>query len=420
MPRGKIFLGLIIILFILAGCALPNAPSTPTNPTKPPVSTPGQGLHFGSFPINRPSPTPTTVPTAVTPKPNATTAPGTNPLTPSTALPSTPSLGYLTNNKELAERKLLAAQGKEPHKSAVNQFLSYISNQKSDAPSPQEPLDIPDTGGPFRDDTAAAYDFALAYGLTNDIAYAQKARTFINAWVQTTKTTRNTCRDSGSCQTSLIIGRTAPGFVFAADLIKQSGVWSANDDQIFKSWLRNIILPTASERSNNWGDAGTFMRVVVSDYIGDTAEFEAAIVKWKAMIDPNDTLDTVARINDDGSIPEETRRGPQGIDYTQEALQYKLAVAFIAARRGVDIWSFDSGRLKRAVDYVAPFVLNPSTWPWANADSDNVSIYPLWEIAYQKWQDSLYKPVIQKERPWGYKNWHAAVRWATLTNGEPF
>jgi hypothetical protein len=314
--------------------------------------------------------------------------------------------GYLGGDAELSQRAQLAAQGVEPYKSAVSDVVGFANGKLGTSPAPQEPLNISGTTGPFVDDTATAYGLALAYKVTGNVKYAQKSRDFIMAWVQKTKTTVNTCPDSGSCQTSLIIGRAGPGFVFAAQLIKPAGVFSAADDQAFKSWLRTVILPTASTRTNNWGDAGTFLRAAVTDYLGDAAGFNAAIAKWKSLVD---------LIASDGHIPEETRRGTSGINYTQEALDYKIAVAVIAQRRGIDLWSY--GRFKLAADYVAPYVLKPSSWPWASGAS--ATIHPLWEVAYQHWRSAAYKPIIQLRRPFGADG-HSAVRWVTLTNGIPF
>ena len=314
--------------------------------------------------------------------------------------------GYLGSTAELQQRKQLAAQGVAPYKAAVSDALSFANGKLSSNPSPQNPLNISGTTGPFVDDTAAAYGLALAYSTTGDLKYAKKSRDYIMAWVNTTKSTQNTCTNSGSCQTSLIIGRVAPAFVFAANLIKPSGAFSAADDTAFRAWLRTVILPTASERINNWGDAGTFMRIAVTDYLGDAAGFSKAVAKWKSLVD---------LIASDGHIPEETRRGSSGLNYTQEALDYKVAAAVIAQRRGVDLWSY--GRFKLAIDYVSKYVLNPSAWPWASGASS--SIHPLWEVAYQRWQNPAYKPIIEKRRPYGSTG-HSAVRWTTLTNGLPF
>ena len=114
------------------------------------------------------------------------------------------------------------------------------------------------------EDSSRAYGLALAWVATGDQRYATAAADLIRAWSTTTKTTRHTCPAGGDCQTSLIIGRTAPGFVFAADLLEGSGALSDADTAVFDQWLRDVILPTASVRDNNWGDAGTFARLAIA------------------------------------------------------------------------------------------------------------------------------------------------------------
>lgn len=92
MFRGKIFLYFAVV-FLLAGCTPSGAPAIPTNPANPPGSGPGQGLHFGSFPINRPSPTAGPNPTATlgpnTPTPTAAPPTPIEPLLPTSAPGST-------------------------------------------------------------------------------------------------------------------------------------------------------------------------------------------------------------------------------------------------------------------------------------------------------------------------------------------
>lgn len=361
------------------------------------------------------APVANTNPTSVPPSTNPTSAP--------TAVPSAPVIdaaapvgnivavqpssgGFVVSSVELQQRNQLATRGVDPYKSAVSDAVSFANGKLGSSPSPQQPLNISGTTGPFVDDTATAYGLALAYNATGDAKYAAKARDFIMAWVKTTTSTTNTCTDSGSCQTSLIIGRVAPGFVFAAEVIKPSGAFSSSDDQAFRNWLRTVILPTASERTNNWGDAGTFMRAAVTSYLGDSAGFNAAISKWKSLVD---------LIASDGHIPEEVRRGSSGLNYTQEALDYKIGVAIIAEHRGVNLW--DYGRFKLAVDYAAKYVVNPGSWPWASGVS--ATIHPLWEIAYQHWRSPAYVPIIKMRRPYGADG-HSALRWVTLTNGIPF
>ncbi len=222
--------------------------------------------------------------------------------------------GYLVSLSELRARAAAAAAGRQPEQAALADLLGWAETAVDTQPDPTEPLQIKGTTGPFVDDSATAYGLALAWGATGDIRYATAARGFVLAWAQRTRTLVGACPADGDCQTSLIVSRTAAGFVFAADLLATSGVFSAADDATFRDWLRTVILPAASERTNNWGDAGVFLRVVATDHLGDAAGFAAAIDTWRAQ------LDLVAP---DGHIPEEVRRGSAGLSYTQEALLYK-------------------------------------------------------------------------------------------------
>lgn len=150
---------------------------------------------------------------------------------------------------------------------------------------------------------------------------------------------------------------------------------------------------------------------VATDFLADSAGFAAAIGAWRTQ------LDLVAR---DGHIPEEVRRGSAGLSSSQEALLYKLAVARIAERRGIDLWDARGalgGTLLGAVDLVARSLAHPRRWPWARG----VTVpdpSPGWELAFAHWHDPAFVPVLGPRRPYGSVG-HSAIRWTTLTNGVP-
>ncbi len=321
-----------------------------------------------------------------------------------------PASGYLADRPEIEQRVAQARQGVEPYATALEELLAFAEEARFDDPRPKEPLNISGTDGPFVEDAAAAYGLALAYVATGDVAYAEAARRYLMAWATTNRTTRNTCTDRG-CQTSLIISRNAPAFVFAADLIEPSGVMSAADETTFRAWLRDVILPTASERDNNWGDAGTFTRIALNAYLGDGDGFDAAIARWREMID---------FLPADGHIPEEVRRESSGIMYTQEALQYKIGSAVMAARHGINLWDYqgkDGGTLRGAIDYLVSFFHSADRWPW-NDSAEFPRPSPMWELVYAQWPDPRYVELLKQERPFS-EDAHSAIRWTTLTNGIP-
>jgi hypothetical protein len=320
--------------------------------------------------------------------------------------------GYLVSLTELQARAAAAANGAQPEAAALADLLAWVPGALNGKPDPADPLRIDGTTGPFVDDSATAYGLALAWGATGDQRDAVAARAYVMAWAETTRTLVGACPGDGNCQTSLIVSRTAPGFAFAVDLLRTSGVFSEPDLTVFEDWLRAVILPAASERTNNWGDAGTFLRVVATDAIGDDAGFTAAIDAWRTQ------LDLVAA---DGHIPEEVRRGSAGLSYTQEALLYKLAVARIAERRGIDLWDYQGacgGSLHGAIDYAARYELAPAAWPW-QSHVDVPTAGPGWELAYAHWPEPAIATILAAVRPLGFTG-HSAVRWTTLTNGVPF
>lgn len=334
-------------------------------------------------------------------------------VTPPPSLPAVgaASIGYLVRPGDLSDRAQQASAGTEPLATARADLIEDADAALETSARPMVNLDIPGTEGPFVDDTASAYGLALAYAVTGDTRYAQGARDYIMAWVDTTETLVNACPEHGGCQTSLIVARTVPGLVFAADLIRPSKLLTAEDDAAFRTWLADLILPELPTRDGNWGDAGDFSRAAITDYLGDEEGFANALDEWRSRMDA---------VPSDGHLPDEVRRGEAGMSYTQEALQYKVAVARLAELRGVDLWSYvgkGGASLRTAVDLLTTYWSRPEDWPWdthVSVPSPN----PMWEIAYQHWQDPAWPPIFAEDRPYGGDG-HSAIRWTTMTNGIP-
>jgi alginate lyase len=328
------------------------------------------------------------------------------------SLPAALADGYLVSADELRERAALARDGIEPYRGAVDDLLAEAANALTRVPQPVNPLSP--RKDRFLDDTRDAYTLALAWVVTGDDRYARQSADFITAWVDGVHETRDTCPDTGGsdCATSLLVSRCAPAFVFAATLLEGSDALTVGDDERLRAWLSDLILPAASKRTNNWGDAGTFMRLAVADYVRDGAEFAAAIDDWRASMD---------LVTADGQIPEETRRGSLGLLYTQGAISYKVGAAVIAERRGVDLWNYEGsagGTLRAAIDTLATYWLDPTAWPWHDGRLSIPNVDPAWEFIYQRWPEPAYARIFAPARPLGATN-PSAIVWTTLTDGEP-
>ena len=343
-------------------------------------------------------------------------APKANPLKASQA-PSggiavaTDDRSFLVTADDLRARRAQAVAGLEPYRDAFDDLLQWARTATNTTPRPLQPLVVTDNDNELTDDATRAYGLAIAYAATGSEEYAVAARATIRAWVDKVQWTEDTCPDSGGCHTSLVIGRVGAGFPFAADLIAGSPSWTPDDRAALQSWLRKVLLPAASTRPNNWGDAGTFARVAIADYLDDDKAFDDAIGTWRSLLD---------LIEPDGRIPEEVRRGTAGISYTQEALGYKIAVARIAERRGLNLWDAvgaKGGSLRAAIDRLAYYWTRPSEWP--DATNPEVPVAgPAWEIAYAHWHDPIWIPIVESSRPYGDRG-HSALVFTTLTNGIP-
>ena len=339
-------------------------------------------------------------------------SPGQRPVAPALSpSPIAASDGYLVTVAELRKRAVDAGRGIGPYAAAVDDLMTWAAGAVRSSAHPVQPLVVAGNDNVLVDDATRAYGLGLGYAVSGDERYAVAAAATIRAWAQNVRWADDTCTDDGGCHTTLSISRAAPGFVFGAAMIADSAAWTADDETAFRSWLRTVILPAASERPNNWGDAGTFMRVVVADYLGDQGAFDRAIAKWRSLLD---------LIEANGRIPEESRRGTAGISYTQEALQYKVAVARIAELRGIDLWDAvgaQGATLKIALERLAYFSAHPDEWPDA-VDPEVPTPGPAWEIAYAHWPETAFVPFVQAVRPYGDRG-HSAIRWTTLTNGVP-
>ncbi|MFN8477919.1 MAG: hypothetical protein U0074_08920 [Kouleothrix sp.] len=89
--------------------------------------------------------------------------------------------GYLGSTPELAQRQQLASQGVEPYKSACSNALSFANGKLSSNPSPQNPLNISGTTGPFVTIPPPPTAWHSPTARPN-VAYAKKSRDFIMAW----------------------------------------------------------------------------------------------------------------------------------------------------------------------------------------------------------------------------------------------
>ena len=303
----------------------------------------------------------------------------------------------------------LADLERGPEAAGRDRLIDAADREIDRSPSATETLDAEETDDPFVGDAQAAWTLALARHVTGEERYGEAAARIVDDWVQTTTGLENACPDSGGCATSLMVSRAAPGLVFAVDLLRADGVMNSEDHAEFQRWLRRVILPAASDRDNNWGDAGTYLIAVVGAELADDKLLESAADRWRERID---------LIEPDGQIPEEIRRGDASLMYSQEALDYKVATADVLSRAGIDVWDARGARggtLVSALALVAAGIDEPGGWPGGEGDLRVPDPAGLWPIAADRWDRREFARLAADAVDLDGSG-HSAVLWTGITH----
>ena len=326
---------------------------------------------------------------------------------PFTVRPRDP-IGLITTPAELRATKALADAGIEPSQTAVRKLLADAGDGMQFVPCALA-HDPSEAGSDCLSDSARyAFVLALAYHLTNYSPYAEKAGTIIRNWY-TTLVAIDPQPPYDSNQPWLDWSRLAPAMTWAADLLESAPGWSETDRAQFRAMLVGKVLPMgqkASERNNNWADAGLVLRLTVAIYANIRSERAAATTRWKELLDYGMAAD--------GSLIEENRRGASGLGYNQVALSEKTVFAELLRRRGDgSLYDYRTPRgvgLKNGWDFLAPQAFSAynglCVWPYTTDHCVDYSSKTGWEIAYARWHAPAYivNGPIGLERPYRWVN----------------
>ena len=204
-------------------------------------------------------------------------------------------------------------------------------------------------------DAFNAYSCALAWQLSGEKKYASHALYFINAWSLINK-------KYSEYDGQLVISYTGTAMVMAAELMRNYQGWKKSDKQLFTKWLTSVFRKATNEiriKKNNWADWGRFGSSLADYYLDDTIDMDENIRLFKS--------DVFNKIDNDGHMPEETRRGANGIWYTYFSLAPMTAMAWVAYNAtGENLFLLQQNgcSLKTAVDYLLYYNQHFNEWKW--------------------------------------------------------
>lgn len=248
----------------------------------------------------------------------------------------------------------------------------------------------------------------LAYALTGNTSYADKAIQFINGWCIDSATymiPRYPYWNDGNFSSAMELANTMPAVYYGADLIWNYSGWNASKKDAFKTWVSTLVNETkwgdpciSNTGCNNWSHWALLIKSAGAALTNNTTKLTEAFNEWKRIIPFG--------IDNDGSFRQERIRGEGGLFYSTFRTIPMLGVAEIARHRpelGFDLYHYKltdgtNRGLEKVLDFHAPYIINPSSWPYTKGSfdepgrlSNNAAIY---EIANKVYPKAIYRNVI--------------------------
>ncbi|WP_314224436.1 alginate lyase family protein [Streptomyces zaehneri] len=333
----------------------------------------------------------------------------------------------------------------QPWKGAFDQLLASKYASLSRTPKPRAVVECGSYSNPNhgctdeREDALAAYTDALAWYVTRDERYAEKAIELMDAWSAVVK-------DHTNSNAPLQTGWAGSSWPRAAEIIKYTytGGWAGSGR--FAAMLRDVYLPEVINGSNsngNWELSMTEAAIGISVFLEDKTSYDKAMAKFRTRTAayvylasdgelprtvPSQNLNTrdkvVAYWQGQGTfvtgLTQETCRDLTHTGYGISAISH---VAETSRIQGQDLYGTDVGeRLRQALGFQAKYELGAAVPSWLCGGSLNQALGPVTEVGYNALHNRLgiamtnTRTLTLRNRPAGSNN--LFVAWETLTHGD--
>jgi len=246
---------------------------------------------------------------------------------------------------------------------------------------------------------SAVSTLALAYYITSEEPYAEKAVGLLRAWYLDPATRMNPNLDFGQGvkgkepgrASGIIDTRGLADVTDAIGLLQESPSLTTADRQGLVAWyggfldwlLKSRLGRAEGATTNNHGVWYDVQVVSMALFTGRDADARRTLEAARK--------ERIAKqIEPDGSMPRELARTTSA-GYTQFNLEAFAALAALGERVGVDLWGYrtpDGRSIRQAIAYVLPFVRDGHTWTQKQIKAfDPATYYPLFVAADPHYKD---------------------------------
>ncbi len=248
----------------------------------------------------------------------------------------------------------------------------------------------------------------IAWRLTGEAKYAEKASSTMRAWFITSETRMNPNlnhaqyvpgANTGS-RTGIIRGMTILELVDCVKIFESSSSWTAEDKAAWSSWLSNFAkwlqeseFGIAESKALN--NHGTWYDVQVATFALEGGNTDLA----KRIVSEAGEKRIAKQILPDGKQPLELMR-TKSWDYSVMNLDAMVRLAMLGERLDVDLWNFtppNGGGIRVAVDYLLPYATGEKEWAAKQIKDFKPEIfYPVLRRAVNAYNATSYTEALKK------------------------
>ncbi|MFI5908934.1 alginate lyase family protein [Dactylosporangium sp. NPDC051541] len=349
--------------------------------------------------------------------------------------------GVLVSQAQLDFVRGKVQAGAQPWKPAYDQMMGSKYASLTRTPKPRATVECGSYSNPNngctdeREDAIAAYTLSLAWFITRDNRYADKAIAIMDAWSATIKEHTNS-------NAPLQTGWAGSSWPRAAEIIRYTyGTWP--NQARFATMLRTVYLPkviAGSTSNGNWELSMLEAAIGISVFLEDRASWDKVMTKFRARVPAYLYLAT------DGAYP----KGIGSIDTKSEIVNYWQgqgtfadgiaqetcrdfthtgygisAISHIAETtriQGQDVYPEIADRLRHALGFHSKYQLGEGVPSWLCGGKLNLGLGPITEVGYNALHNRLgiamtnTQRLTEQSRPAGSNN--LFVAWETLTHAD--
>jgi len=315
--------------------------------------------------------------------------------------------GLLHSQADFDRMKVKVNASAEPWLSGWNKLIANSHSQLSYNPSPvvklirgggstEEPL--PDNYSAAFNDAAAAYQTAIRWKITGDVAYANKSIQILNAWA-------TTCTSiSGDSNKALGAGIYGYQFANAAEIMRTYSGWAPADFDKFKQFMKTVFLPISQDflvRHNNtcishyWAnwDLCSLLNVMsIGVLTDDVTLYNYAINYLNKGAGNGQLLKAIWYDHKDGTAQIQEAGRDQG--HALLCVGFLADIAQSAWNQGDNVYGYNNNLILKGAEYEAKYNFTNQTipfQPYNNCDNVNQTVIsqvargdirPIWHGLY--------------------------------------